>query len=346
MSTLRRRFMVSAPNKVVIDNIIKCSYTVMMEQYEEYGGALILGTEFDLSQVEWIAVYVDGELFREFEPASVIDISSGIWNDVRIKVNSLTECSYMFCETGLRSADFSTVDTGNITNCTSMFESTRIRVSPFDVLPIKNLSNFCCKDMFYGCSGLTTAPELPATKLTTGCYERMFFGCISLNYIKMLATDISAVGCLSSWVYNVASTGTFVKSKDATWDVTGSSGVPEGWTVITDDQESGGDSMFPATIVYSYLEENTNNADIVMYLLEKYPDMSTSDSTYTPISEQIEIVGSEHCDGIVVGVSKWLNTAVLLFTEQSFANYYGLRVIGHGDISGLPAGQTRDWFTD
>lgn len=38
-----------------------------------------------------------------------------------------------------------------------------------------------------------------------------------------------------SWVYNVSSTGTFIKNSQATWDVTGSSGVPSGWTVVTAD---------------------------------------------------------------------------------------------------------------
>lgn len=244
--------MVSAPNKVVIDNIIKCSYRVTIGQYEEYGGALILGTGFDLSQVEWIAVYRDGELYREFEPASVIDIPSGDWDDVRIKVNNLTECSNMFCDTRLKSADFSTVDTGNITNCASMFERTLITVSPFDVLPIKNLSSFCCRNMFSHCESLVIAPSLPATKLETGCYEGMFFGCIKLCYIKMLATDISAIGCLSSWVYDVASTGTFVKSKDATWNVTGVNGVPTGWTVITDDQLVNGKVVNPISVWYGF----------------------------------------------------------------------------------------------
>jgi hypothetical protein len=61
----------------------------------------------------------------------------------------------------------------------------------------------------------------------------MFYNCRSLNYIKMLATDISASSCLSGWVNGVASTGTFVKNKNATWNVTGASGVPSGWTVQT-----------------------------------------------------------------------------------------------------------------
>jgi hypothetical protein len=49
----------------------------------------------------------------------------------------------------------------------------------------------------------------------------------------MLATNITATKCLNNWVSNVSATGTFVKSKDATWSVTGVSGIPEGWTVET-----------------------------------------------------------------------------------------------------------------
>lgn len=87
--------------------------------------------------------------------------------------------------------------------------------------------------MFEGCGSLTTAPELPATTLTIQCYRDMFYNCKALKYIKMLATDISETSCLLNWVIGVASSGTFVKNKDATWDVTGVSGVPSGWTVRT-----------------------------------------------------------------------------------------------------------------
>ena len=50
----------------------------------------------------------------------------------------------------------------------------------------------------------------------------------------MLATNIAALDCLAGWVYGVSATGTFVKNSSATWDVIGTSGVPSGWTVITE----------------------------------------------------------------------------------------------------------------
>lgn len=100
-------------------------------------------------------------------------------------------------------------------------------------LPATTLTDYCYTGMFLGCWVLTTAPELPATTLVEGCYSYMFQYCYDLSYIKMLAIDISVDYCLEEWVIRVSSTGTFVKNKDATWNVTGVSGIPEGWTVET-----------------------------------------------------------------------------------------------------------------
>ena len=51
-------------------------------------------------------------------------------------------------------------------------------------LPATTLANNCYKSMFYGCTGLTTAPALPATTLASSCYSYMFYGCtkIKLSY--------------------------------------------------------------------------------------------------------------------------------------------------------------------
>ena len=99
-------------------------------------------------------------------------------------------------------------------------------------LPATTLTDVCYGSMFEGCTSLTTAPELPATTLAVGCYGYMFEDCTSLNYIKMLATDVSADSCLYWWVYNVPSSGTFVKDASTTLP-TGINGIPDGWTVYT-----------------------------------------------------------------------------------------------------------------
>ena len=87
--------------------------------------------------------------------------------------------------------------------------------------------------MFSGCTGLTTAPELPATTLAAYCYNFMFSGCSNLNYIKAMFTTTPSNSYTQNWVRGVATTGTFVKNSAATWEVTGPNGIPEGWTVQT-----------------------------------------------------------------------------------------------------------------
>ena len=101
-------------------------------------------------------------------------------------------------------------------------------------LPATTLVDYCYNGMFDGCTSLTTAPTLPAETLAGNCYNYMFYGCGSLNYIKAMFTTTPGTDYTSSWVSGVASTGTFVKNKDATWDVTGTSGIPTGWTVVTE----------------------------------------------------------------------------------------------------------------
>ena len=52
--------------------------------------------------------------------------------------------------------------------------------------------------MFYGCTSLTTAPELPATTLLNGCYRFMFQGCTSLTTAPELPATTLAQSCYSS----------------------------------------------------------------------------------------------------------------------------------------------------
>ena len=99
-------------------------------------------------------------------------------------------------------------------------------------LPATTLAKSCYRNMFSGCTNLTAAPELPATMLVNYCYYYMFSGCTNLSNINMLATDISADYCLENWVSGVASSGTFTKAAAMTSLPSGTSGIPEGWTVV------------------------------------------------------------------------------------------------------------------
>ena len=98
-------------------------------------------------------------------------------------------------------------------------------------LPATSLATYCYYYMFSGCTSLTQAPELPATTLVANCYEQMFRNCSKLNYIKAMFTTTPSKTYTYNWVYNVSSTGKFIKNKNATWNVTGVNGIPSGWSV-------------------------------------------------------------------------------------------------------------------
>ena len=62
-------------------------------------------------------------------------------------------------------------------------------------LPATTLAERCYEGMFFGCTSLTQAPALPATKLTEKCYEEMFSGCSSLTQAPELPATTLADRC-------------------------------------------------------------------------------------------------------------------------------------------------------
>lgn len=98
-------------------------------------------------------------------------------------------------------------------------------------LPATTLANYCYANMFRDCTSLIQAPELPATTLAYGCYDYMFQNCSKLNYIKAMFTTTPSTTYTRDWVSGVASTGKFIKNKNATWNVTGVNGIPSGWSI-------------------------------------------------------------------------------------------------------------------
>lgn len=110
-------------------------------------------------------------------------------------------------------------------NCTSL------KFAP--ELPATRLDMGCYHCMFEGCTSLTSAPELPATELVSNCYEFMYKDCRNLRYVIGLFTTEPSEKTTKDWLSGVAASGTFIKSKKATWDVTSAHGVPEGWKIET-----------------------------------------------------------------------------------------------------------------
>lgn len=97
-------------------------------------------------------------------------------------------------------------------------------------LPATTLAQNCYDGMFTGCRALTQAPSLPATILADGCYNHMFSKCQSLKEVRISAT-MTATGALTNWLKDVSATGDFYCDPNATIFPSGTSGIPEGWTL-------------------------------------------------------------------------------------------------------------------
>ena len=97
--------------------------------------------------------------------------------------------------------DYATVTAGNhptmadycyyamFFNCTSLVQAPD--------LPATTLANYCYRGMFSSCTSLTQAPAIPATTLANECYASMFNNCTSLTQAPALPAST-----LSDYCYN------------------------------------------------------------------------------------------------------------------------------------------------
>ena len=97
-------------------------------------------------------------------------------------------------------------------------------------LPATELADFCYENMFQGCTSLTIGPELPASILSDGCYNSMFYNCSSLIGLVVHADDISADNALDSWLESTASGTTGTLHSLGSADFTGN--VPSNWSIV------------------------------------------------------------------------------------------------------------------
>lgn len=116
--------------------------------------------------------------------------------------------------------------------CRRMFYGCSSMVKPPEMVAT-SVADSCCYQMFYGCSSMVESPKLYATEMASNCYSQMFYRCSMLSYIYSMNLQVGN-SYTPSWVYGVASAGTFVKNKNATWTATGNSYAPKNWTIITE----------------------------------------------------------------------------------------------------------------
>ena len=112
--------------------------------------------------------------------------------------------------------------------------------------------------MFYGCTSLTSAPELLATTLADNCYSYMFNGCTSLTRVKMNAS-------YGSWGSSMLNGCTSLELVD----MTGSTGVPTLENV--DNFENTNDTykiVVPDSLYDTWVNE-TNWASIASHIMRQ-----------------------------------------------------------------------------
>ena len=88
---------------------------------------------------------------------------------------------------------YSTVNTQNAKFSYLFYDCSVLTSAP--ELPATTLDDNCYLNMFLGCTGLTSAPELKATTLAGSCYYGMFYGCTSLTAAPELKATTLANGC-------------------------------------------------------------------------------------------------------------------------------------------------------
>ena len=142
-----------------------------------------------------------------------------------------TRAMFKGCKSLVECPKFSFEKVGD-SACQEMFMDCNELINPPKILPATTLANSCYRSMFYSCHKLRFAPELPAKTLVNGCYSMMFADCKELRYVKALFTTniTNNTGYTTNWMYGVnTSTGVFVKAVDATWSLSGASGIPTNW---------------------------------------------------------------------------------------------------------------------
>lgn len=97
-------------------------------------------------------------------------------------------------------------------------------------LPATTLADYCYFNMFNGCSNLISVPELPATNVTPYCYMNMFRGCTNLETLpKLKSTDIKQ----NSYVQMFYGCTKIKLSATKTWEYQTVYRIPTSWTGTT-----------------------------------------------------------------------------------------------------------------
>ena len=178
----------------------------------EINGYTISGLEYSVNFREWKTVVANkkvtfggtnGDLRlrgtnTKGTASAFNSYSTIIFNDPNVKVACTGDI-----RTLLNWKSYSTVDTQNARFCNLFYGCTALTSAPD--LPATTLANECYYGMFTDCTSLASAPELKATTLEDKCYNRMFFNCTSLTSAPELKATTLATECCYYMFYGCTS---------------------------------------------------------------------------------------------------------------------------------------------
>ena len=117
---------------------------------------------------------------------------------------TFTENAPVACTGDIRTlldwSNYNKVETQNARFCYLFYNCTALTSAP--ELPATSLAEYCYRGMFHGCTNLTSAPVLPATTLADACYSSMFHGCTNLTSAPKLSAEKLADACYANMFSN------------------------------------------------------------------------------------------------------------------------------------------------
>ena len=131
--------------------------------------------------------------------------------------------------------NYNIVKTENARFCGLFFHCSVLTSAP--ELPATKLADFCYNQMFSNCTNLVSAPVLPATTLADFCYYYMFNNCKKLSTVTMLAIEseiTSKSNCVTAWLKNAGTDGSITRTlkvmdADAYNALEGNDDLPDIW---------------------------------------------------------------------------------------------------------------------
>lgn len=234
--------------------------------FKVYGN--ILSLIYEDNFVNKTSIGSDRTFTSLFNATHVVDAGNLV-----LPVASLPKDCYnsMFksCKQLVKAPSFESVSSMGETACYGMFDGCNSLATPIKIT-VDTLSKQCMDYMFRDCTSLKSAivnignitiNQYGLQQMFSGCKSledveinyngslptagssntstilyRCFYNCIHLKRIKAMFTSLGENGSrvqTMEWVSGVPATGTFIQNVKATWDETGVSGVPTGWTVVT-----------------------------------------------------------------------------------------------------------------